>query len=242
MRVVTFTDLGLIDYKEAWDFQETLFAKIVAQKVANRDLPETEQITPPNHLLFCAHPHVYTLGKTGHQENLLVNEEQLSEMHASFYKINRGGDITYHGPGQIVGYPLLDLDQFFTDIHKYLRLLEETIILMLAEYGIKGERYPGFTGVWIDANDPVKARKICAMGVRTSRWVTMHGWALNVNSDLSYFGNIVPCGIDDKAVTSMEKELGAKVNEEEVKEKLRFHFAQLFGCTIVSSESPEHLP
>lgn len=242
MKHVIFSDLGLIDYKEAWDFQEALFAKIVAQKVANRDKPESEHVTPENHLLFCAHPHVYTLGKTGHAENLLVNEEQLHDIHASFYKINRGGDITYHGPGQIVGYPLLDLDQFFTDIHKYLRYLEETIILMLAEYGIKGERYLGYTGVWIDADDPVKARKICAMGVRTSRWVTMHGWALNVNSDLSYFGNIVPCGIDDKAVTSMEKELGRKVNEEEVKDRLLKHFAALFGCTIVGAESPEQLP
>lgn len=238
MRNVIFSDLGLIDYKEAWDFQEKLFARIVEQKLANREKPLDEQVTPENFLLFCAHPHVYTLGKTGHPENLLVNEQQLSDLHATFYKINRGGDITYHGPGQIVGYPLLDLDQFFTDIHKYLRLLEETIILMLAEYGIKGERYPGFTGVWIDANDPLRARKICAMGVRTSRWVTMHGWALNVNSDLSMFSNIVPCGIDDKAVTSMEKELGTKVNEEEVKEKLKKHFAELFGCTVVGTEQP----
>ena len=235
MKQVAFLDLGLIDYKEAWDFQEKLFGKIVAQKLANREKPESEHVTPENYLLFCAHPHVYTLGKTGHPENLLVNEEQLHDLHASFYKINRGGDITYHGPGQIVGYPLLDLDQFFTDIHKYLRFLEETIILMLAEYGIKGERYPGYTGVWIDAADPIKARKICAMGVRTSRWVTMHGWALNVNSDLSYFSNIVPCGIDDKAVTSMEKELGAKVNEEEVKEKLKKHFAVLFECQVLGS-------
>ena len=233
MQTVIFSDLGLIDYKEAWDYQEKLFAGIVQQKLENRDKNEGEQITPQNYLLFCAHPHVYTLGKTGHQENLLVNEQQLNDLHASFYKINRGGDITYHGPGQIVGYPLLDLDQFFTDIHKYLRLLEETIIRMLAEYGIKGERYSGFTGVWIDVNDPVKARKICAMGVRTSRWVTMHGWALNVNSDLSYFGNIVPCGIDDKAVTSMEKELGRKVDEEDVKAKLKHHFAELFGCSIL---------
>jgi lipoyl(octanoyl) transferase len=242
MRTVNFLDLGLVDYKEAWDFQENLFGKIVNQKLANRDKPEDEHLTPENYLLFCAHPHVYTLGKTGQPENLLVNEEQLQEIHASFYRINRGGDITYHGPGQIVGYPLLDLDQFFTDIHKYLRLLEETIIRMLAEYGIAGDRYPGFTGVWIDANDPVKARKICAMGVRTSRWVTMHGWALNVNSDLSYFGNIVPCGIDDKAVTSMEKELGRKVNEEDVKEKLKKHFAELFECSIVGTELPESLP
>jgi lipoyl(octanoyl) transferase len=235
MRQVIFTDLGLIDYKEAWDFQEKIFARIVEQKLANRDKPESEHITPENYLLFCAHPHVYTLGKTGQPENLLVNEQQLHDLHASFYKINRGGDITYHGPGQIVGYPLLDLDQFFTDIHKYLRLLEEIIIRMLAEYGIIGDRYPGYTGVWIDANDSIKARKICAMGVRTSRWVTMHGWALNVNSDLSMFSNIVPCGIDDKAVTSMEKELGSKVNEDEVKEKLKLHFAELFVCNITGT-------
>lgn len=234
MRKVSYSDLHLIDYKAAWDLQEKLFARIVQQKTANRDLPPDQQVTPENFLLFCAHPHVYTLGKSGHQENLLVNEEQLHDIDATFYKINRGGDITYHGPGQIVGYPLLDLDQFFTDIHKYLRFLEEVIILMLAEYGLKGERYPGYTGVWLDAGDPVKARKICAMGVRTSRWVTMHGWALNVNSDLSYFRNIVPCGIDDKAVTSMEKELGRKIDEDQVKQQLKKHFAALFECTIVA--------
>lgn len=238
MKNVIFSDLGLIDYKLAWDFQEKLFARIVEQKIANRDKPVDEQITPENFLLFCAHPHVYTLGKSGHENNLLVNEEQLHDINATFYKINRGGDITYHGPGQIVGYPLLDLDQFFTDIHKYLRFLEEVIILTLAEYGIKGERYPGYTGVWLDVENPVKARKICAMGVRTSRWVTMHGWALNVNSDLSYFGNIVPCGIDDKAVTSMQKELGRKLDEEEVKAKLKHHFGEVFGCTI--SKPVEH--
>lgn len=242
MRNVIFSDLGLIDYKQAWDLQEKLFARIVAQKIANRDKPAEEQITPENFLLFCTHPHVYTLGKSGHEENLLVKEDQLENINATFYKINRGGDITYHGPGQIVGYPLLDLDQFFTDIHKYLRYLEEVIILALAEYGIKGERYPGYTGVWLDASDPVKARKICAMGVRTSRWVTMHGWALNVNSDLSYFGNIVPCGIEDKAVTSMQKELGHKVDEQAVKEKLRNHFAELFECRIGEKVAPESLP
>lgn len=232
---VQFSDLGLIDYKEAWDFQEKMFSKVVAQKLANRDKPTEEQTAPENYLFFCAHPHVYTLGKSGAESNLLVNDEQLNDLHATFYKINRGGDITYHGPGQIVGYPILDLDQFFTDIHKYLRFLEEVIILTLAEYGIKGDRYPGYTGVWLDPEDPIKARKICAMGVRASRWVTMHGWAFNVNSDLSYFGKIVPCGIDDKAVTSLEKELGRKVDEEEVKEKLKKHFAELFACEISSS-------
>lgn len=242
MPSVQYSDLGLIDYKQAWDLQEKLFARIVEQKIANRDKPDSEQLTPENYLLFCAHPHVYTLGKSGHEENLLVKENELENISASFYKINRGGDITYHGPGQIVGYPLLDLDQFFTDIHKYLRYLEEVIILTLAEYGIKAERYPGYTGVWLDASDPVKARKICAMGVRTSRWVTMHGWALNVNSDLSYFGNIVPCGIEDKAVTSMQKELGHKVDEEAVKEKLRNHFAEMFECRIGENVAPESLP
>lgn len=237
MPQVSYSDLGLIDYKDAWDFQEKLFARIVEKKIANRDLPSEQQTTPENFLLFCAHPHVYTLGKSGHEENLLVNNEQLHDINATFYKINRGGDITYHGPGQIVGYPLLDLDQFFTDIHKYLRYLEEVIILTLADYGIKGERYPGYTGVWLDASDPIKARKICAMGVRTSRWVTMHGWALNVNSDLSYFRNIVPCGIEDKAVTSMQKELGREPDEGEVKARLKHHFATQFACTIEPAES-----
>lgn len=232
MTTVHFTDLGLIDYKEAWDFQEKLFGQVVKQKLANRDQPKDQHINPENHLVFCAHPHVYTLGKSGVESNLLVNEEQLHDLHATFYKINRGGDITYHGPGQIVGYPILDLDQFFTDIHKYLRFLEEVIIKTLAEFGIKGDRYEGYTGVWLDPTDPIKARKICAMGVRASRWVTMHGWALNVNSDLSYFGNIVPCGIDDKAVTSMEKELGHKIDEAEVKAKLKLHFEEMFGCEV----------
>ncbi len=232
MTTVHFTDLGLIDYKEAWDFQEKLFGQVVKQKLANRDQPENQQVLPENHLVFCAHPHVYTLGKSGAESNLLVNEEQLHDLHATFYKINRGGDITYHGPGQIVGYPILDLDQFFTDIHKYLRFLEEVIIKTLAEYGIKGDRYEGYTGVWLDPTDPIKARKICAMGVRASRWVTMHGWALNVNSDLSYFSNIVPCGIDDKAVTSMEKELGHKIDEAEVKAKLKLHFEEMFACKV----------
>lgn len=232
MTTVHFTDLGLIDYKEAWDFQEKLFGQVVKQKLATRDQPEDQHIKPENHLVFCAHPHVYTLGKSGAESNLLVNEEQLHDLHATFYKINRGGDITYHGPGQIVGYPILDLDQFFTDIHKYLRFLEEVIIKTLAEYRIKGDRYEGYTGVWLDPTDPIKARKICAMGVRASRWVTMHGWALNVNSDLSFFSNIVPCGIDDKAVTSMEKELGHKVDEAEVKAKLKLHFEEIFGCEV----------
>ena len=228
MQKVKLIDLGLIDYKEAWDYQEKLFAEVVDTKVANRTLPENQQQTTNNFLLFCEHPHVYTLGNTGDKEHLLISENQLKEKNASYYKINRGGDITYHGPGQIVGYPILDLDNFFTDIHKYLRFLEEMVIRTLAEYGLTAERSAGETGVWLDASNPTKARKICALGVRASRWVTMHGFALNVNVDLNYFGNIIPCGIVDKAVTSLDKELGRKVDEQEVKQKLKKHFSELF--------------
>lgn len=226
---VKFIDWGLLDYQEAWDKQEAIFAKTLAIKHDNR-LNNTQDPTP-NFLIFTEHPHVYTLGKSGHVEYLLLDEEGLKEKEATFYKINRGGDITYHGPGQIVGYPILDLDNFFTDIHLYLRTLEEAIILTLADYGIEAGRYPGFTGVWLDP-DNEKARKICAMGVRASRWVTMHGFAFNVNADLAYFGNIVPCGIDDKDVTSMERELGHKVDVEEVKAKLRTHLAALFKMEL----------
>ena len=228
-----FIDLGLIDYKQAWDYQEKLFDEVVQTKISNRKQPDNEQLPTQNYLIFCEHPHVYTLGNSGDKEHLLVNETELKEKQATYYKINRGGDITYHGPGQIVGYPILDLDNFFTDIHKYLRFLEEIVILTLAEYGIASERSPGETGVWLEINNPLKARKICAMGVRASRWVTMHGFALNVNTDLNYFQNIIPCGISDKAVTSLDKELGYKVNEEEVKEKLKKHFANLFNCRLI---------
>lgn len=233
MQKVKFIDLGLIDYKQAWDYQEKLFAEVVATKVNNRTLPDNQQLTTNSYLLFCEHPHVYTLGNTGDKEHLLINENQLKEKKATYYKINRGGDITYHGPGQIVGYPILDLDNFFTDIHKYLRFLEEIVIRTLAEYGISAGRSAGETGVWIDAEDPLKARKICAMGVRASRWVTMHGFAFNVNIDLGYFENIIPCGIADKAVTSLDKELGRKIDEEEVKQKLKTHFAELFSCELI---------
>ena len=226
MQQVKFIDLGLIDYKQAWDYQEKLFDSVVQTKISNRNLSESQQKITNNYLLFCEHPHVYTLGKSGDEQNLLINETELKEKQATYYKINRGGDITYHGPGQIVGYPILDLDNFFTDIHKYLRFLEEMVIRTLDEYGIESGRSEGETGVWLDIGNPLKARKICAMGVRASRWVTMHGFALNVNTDLSYFNNIIPCGIVDKAVTSMDKELGYKVNEEEVKEKLKNHFAE----------------
>ena len=223
-------DLGLKDYKKTWDYQEALFAKTVALKVQNKK--ENTSLPTPNHFLFVEHPHVFTLGKSGNLDHLLVSEEALKEKEASFYKINRGGDITYHGPGQIVGYPILDLENFFTDIHKYLRLLEETVILTLAEYGINATRSPGETGVWLDVGTPF-ARKICAMGVRASRWVTMHGFALNVNTDLGYFDLMIPCGIKDKAVTSMAAELnGIGQNTAEVKAKLLKHFLLLFEAEI----------
>jgi lipoyl(octanoyl) transferase len=239
MRTVIFCDLGKIDYKQCWDYQEELFGATIAQKIANRNLPAEEQLSTQSYLLFCEHPHVYTLGKSGAATHLLIDEVELARRDATFYKINRGGDITYHGPGQLVGYPILDLDNFFTDIHKYLRLLEEMVILMLAEYGLLAGRYPGYTGVWLDPDDPLKARKICAMGVRCSRWVTMHGFALNVNADLSYFNHIVPCGIEDKAVTSMEKELGSVISMKEVSEKLKKHFAFLFECIVEEKKAIE---
>lgn len=233
---VSLINAGLIDYKECWDLQEALFKKIIDIKIANRGLPENEQQATPNYFILCEHPHVYTLGKSGDENNMLIDATQLKENNASFYKINRGGDITYHGPGQIVGYPILDLDNFFTDIHKYLRLIEETIIQTLSEYTIQGDRYPGFTGVWLDPESPLKARKICAIGVRTSRWVTMHGFALNVNSNLQYFNNIVPCGINNKQVTSLKNEIHTEINLQEVEEKIIRHFSALFGCTIIKKK------
>ena len=223
-------DLGHKDYKETWDYQESLFEEIVELKRKNR--AENTNLPTPNYFLFVEHPHVYTLGKSGHMENLLIDEAALAKKGASFYKINRGGDITYHGPGQIVGYPIIDLENFFTDIHKYLRSLEEVIIRTLADYGIKGERSEGETGVWLDVGTPF-ARKICAMGVRASRWVTMHGFALNVNTDLGYFDNIIPCGIRGKAVTSLNVELSKeKVDTEEVKRYILKHFEEIFGVII----------
>ncbi len=227
---VQFEDLGLIDYKKCWDYQESLFAEILAVKSINRKQAKNSITT--NHLIFCEHPHVYTLGKSGNKNNLLVNEHYLKNRGASFYKINRGGDITYHGPGQIVGYPILDLENFFTDIHKYLRLLEEAVIRTLQEYGLSAERSSGETGVWLDVGTK-KARKICAFGVKSSRWVTMHGFAFNVNCDLSYFENIIPCGISDKNVTSLEKEKGFKINIAEVKNKLKDHLIDLFEIEII---------
>lgn len=222
-----------MDYKACWEYQEQLFNSVIQQKIKNRDLPDDKKIPTKNYLLFVEHPHVYTLGKSGNEKNLLVNQNQLSEKKATYYKINRGGDITYHGPGQLVAYPILDLDNFFTDIHQYLRLLEEAIIKTLAEYAIKSGRSKGETGVWLDEENNALARKICAMGVRCSRWVTMHGLAFNVNCDLNYFNNIIPCGISDKAVTSLKKELSEPVNMDEIKEKLKGNFLQLFEATLI---------
>ena len=229
---IKLTDLGLTPYQEAWDIQQSIFDVTVAQKVANRKLPEEEQTPTKSEFLFVEHPHVYTLGKSGDASNMLLDEETLKQKGASFVKVNRGGDITYHGPGQIVGYPILDLDHFFTDIHLYLRKLEDVIIDTIAEYGIKGERSEGETGVWLDVEKPT-ARKICAMGVRTSRWVTMHGFALNVNSNLAYFDYIIPCGIKGKAVASMNAELGKEIDTEEVKGKIKKHFERIFETTFV---------
>ena len=232
-KAIKIQDLGLKDYKETWEFQELLFKKIVDLKVKNRR--EQTAFSTPNHLLFVSHPHVYTLGKSGDLSNLLISNQELDAKGVHFYKINRGGDITYHGPGQIVGYPILDLENFFTDIHKYLRLLEETIILTLADYGITASRSKGQTGVWLEAGTPL-ARKICALGVRTSRWVTMHGFALNVNTNLGYFDHIIPCGIRGKAVTSMQAELKLKrLDEAEVKEKLVKHFLSLFEAHKINT-------
>jgi lipoyl(octanoyl) transferase len=229
---IQLQDLGSRDYKSTWEYQEELFKDIVDLKIKNRR--EELDLPTPNYLLFVEHPHVYTLGKSGDFENLLLNEKQLEAKGATFYKINRGGDITYHGPGQIVGYPILDLENFFTDIHKYLRFLEEAIILTLEEYGLKCGRSDGETGVWLDVGTPF-ARKICALGVRASRWVTMHGFALNVNVDLGYFDNIIPCGIRGKGVTSLQVELGVeKVDEDEVKAKIVKHLTQLFEAEFVS--------
>ncbi len=229
---VQLIDLGNKDYKDTWAYQEELFQSVIDTKISNRR--EEKQDETKNYFLMVEHPHVYTLGKSGDFENLLLSEQQLAEKGATFYKINRGGDITYHGPGQIVGYPILDLENFFSDIHKYLRLLEEAMILTLKDYGIESGRSEGETGVWLDVGTPF-ARKICALGVRASRWVTMHGFALNVNSDLGYFDNIIPCGIRGKGVTSLNVELGVdKVDETEVKQKIIYYFAQLFEAEMVS--------
>jgi lipoyl(octanoyl) transferase len=231
MHQVKIQDLGLKNYQEAWDYQNTLFQQIIDVKLMNRN-NNTNNPTP-NYFLFTEHPHVYTLGKSGDLNNLLLSKNQLKEKGITFFKSNRGGDITYHGPGQIVGYPILDLDNFFTDIHKFMRNLEEVIILTIAEYGLKGERSEGETGVWLGVGTPF-ARKICALGVRTSRWVTMHGFALNVSTDLGYFNHIIPCGIRDKAVTSMEAELNHKIDVNEIKEKIKNHFSTVFEAEFIT--------
>ena len=228
---VELKDLGLIDYKECWDYQTKIFEETVQQKISNRKFPATKAETQ-NYLLFCEHPHVYTLGKSGDLKNLLIDKNQRAKKKASFYKINRGGDITYHGPGQLVIYPILDLDYFFTDIHKYLRFLEESVILTLKEYGVFGQRVEGLTGVWIDAESE-NPRKICAIGIKCSRWVTMHGIGFNINSNLDYFKHIVPCGIEDKSVTSLQKETHQLIDMEVLRSKFLKNFKSLFNIQIV---------
>lgn len=230
MTKVKYINLGLIDYKEAWDYQEKLFADNIQRKIDKRNNVPTEETE--NYLIFCQHPHVYTLGKSGDANHLLLNDEFLKQIDATYYKINRGGDITYHGPGQLIMYPIFDLDYFFTDIHKYMRFLEEAVIQTLAHYGIESERSTGFTGVWLDTDKPT-ARKICAMGVRSSRWVTMHGIGFNINSNLDYFNHIVPCGITDKGVTSLAKELGRNVEIDEVIGVLKDKMATLFNFELI---------
>jgi len=236
MNRIYFRELGNIEYGAAWQLQENLMKAGLDAKATFYGMPEAARpadMGTENHLLFCTHPHVYTLGKSGHMEHLLINDSRLKELDISFYKTNRGGDITYHGPGQIVGYPVLDLELFFTDLGRYMRSLEEVIIRTIAHWGITAGRLAGSTGVWLDPEDPLKARKICAMGVRCSRWITIHGFALNVNTDLRYFDYIVPCGITDKAVTSMEKELGVPVDEASVRKTLAREFAAVFDATLV---------
>ena len=238
MQQIFFQDLGIVAYDEAWDYQERLMKANLEIKSHKYNFPETPLVgdaDTKNHLLFCEHPHVYTIGKSGHMENLLVNDARLKELNVSFFRTNRGGDITYHGPGQVVGYPILDLEHFVTDLGKYMRNLEEVIIRTLAHYHIDAGRLPGSTGVWLDADVKGRARKICAMGVRCSRWVTMHGFAFNINTDLKYFDYIVPCGITDKTVTSMERELGHKTDEQEVKELLRHEFGNVFEAMVVET-------
>jgi lipoyl(octanoyl) transferase len=229
---VIFKDLGIIDYKSAWDYQEKLVQQNREIKTQNRN-QSTVQLSTVNHLLFCEHPPVYTLGKSGSMENVLLSEQEMEEKEIEFFKTNRGGDITFHGLQQIVGYPILDLEKFYTDIGRYLRELEEVIIKTIAEYGLEGERSKGETGVWIEPGIAGRERKICAMGIRCSRWITMHGFALNVNTDLDYFKNIIPCGIQNKQVTSLEKELNKKIDLQEVKEKIKKNFSQIFNVEII---------
>ena len=240
MRDVQFEDLGLRSYKEVWDYQEKLFSAIIDQKVKNRKLPDEDKIETTDHLLFVEHPHVYTLGKSGHMENLLIDQTKMNDEHIEFFKINRGGDITYHGPGQVVGYPIFNLDHYFTDIHKYLRYLEEAIILTLAEYGIEAGRSKGETGVWLDVDKPT-ARKICAMGIKSSRWITMHGFAFNINTDLKYFDLINPCGFTDKGVTSIKMELGKEQDFQFVMIDYIKSFIDTFGLELISKKIHEEV-
>ncbi len=242
IRQIYFKDLGPVEYGEAWVQQEEMLKQGLAVKSSRiTEGGHAREEVINNYFWICEHPHVYTLGKSGHIENLLINDNRLQELGATFVKTNRGGDITYHGPGQIVGYPILDLEQFFTDLGRYMRSLEEVIINTIARYGIAAGRLPGSTGVWLDADNPAKARKICAMGVRCSRWITMHGFALNVNTDMRFFDYIVPCGIGDKAVTSMQRELGREVNEQEVKEIIKEEFAKVFEAEIIPAEDPSYV-
>lgn len=237
-REVFLIDLGKIPYKKAWDFQEKLLEEINNIKIANRNLQVEKQQKTPGYFILCEHPHVYTLGKSGSINHLLINDEMMKNENIEFFNTNRGGDITYHGPGQIVGYPIIDLDNYFTDIHKYLRSLEEVIILTLAEYGISADRFDKFTGVWLEPDNIRNARKICAMGVKCKRWITMHGFAFNVNTQLEYFDKIIPCGITDKAVTSLSKELGIlNMDMNEVKEKIAKNFEIVFGATLIEKKS-----
>jgi lipoyl(octanoyl) transferase len=244
MEQVIFQDLGRIAYREAWDYQTRLHAELVQRKAANRErLAQSEPLLPQEHyLLFCEHPPVYTLGKSGSLDNLLLNEQELSDQGFEFFKINRGGDITYHGPGQIVGYPIFDLECFFTDVHRYVRFLEEVIIRTLADYGLKGQRIEKYTGVWLETEQSSVVKKICAIGVHLSRWVTLHGFAFNVNTQLDHFENIIPCGIkdNDKEVTSLAQELGRPLNMEEVKERVKTHFADLFAFEYATAETKQN--
>jgi lipoyl(octanoyl) transferase len=230
---VTCHFLGRIDYKTAWEFQEKLFQEGVQQKIAVRNGESTD--LPKNHLIFCEHPHVFTLGKSGDRQHLLIDQTELDEKEAQFYQINRGGDITYHGPGQLVVYPIFDLEQFFTDIHKYMRFLEEAVIRLMAKFGVEGDRFEGMTGVWLEPTTP-RARKICAMGVKSSRWMTMHGIGFNICTDLSFFNHIVPCGIQDKAVTSLEKELNRSISVDEIIPILLKELSELFGFEVIANK------
>tara|TARA_Y200000002_G_scaffold57588_2_gene42890 strand:+ start:4065 stop:4772 length:708 start_codon:yes stop_codon:yes gene_type:complete len=230
---VHFMDLGLIEYQKCWDFQTKLFDETVQLKIRNRKTPQ-KLISTKNHLIFCEHPHVYTLGKSGDESNLLINQKEQKVKKVTFFKTNRGGDITYHGPGQLVVYPILDLDYFFSDIHKYLRYLEESVMMTLKDYGIIAKRLDGLTGVWV-ANENGVDRKICAIGVKSSRWVTMHGIGFNINSDLSYFNNIIPCGIEDKSVTSLQKELGREVDMNELKNRFKNNFSSIFKVELINN-------